>query len=369
MLSIWDHANPQLRDLAVYEPGKPIEETARELEVDPNAIVKLASNENPLGPSPKSLEAMRGALENAQLYPDGNGFYLRNALAAKLDFAPENIILGNGSNEVIEFLGHAFLNRDDEVITSQHAFIAYKLIATLFGARTIETPSPDFRHNLAATLDVITSKTKIIAVANPNNPTGTLLAQDEIDNFMAHVPENIVTIFDEAYFEFLNNPPDTLRYVREGQNIVVLRTFSKIHGLASLRVGYGIASRDLIDVLQKTRQPFNINGIAQAGALAALNDQAYQRKTKEVVDAGRAYLEEQFRDMQLGFVPGAANFIMINVRDGPAVFKKLLARKIIVRPLKGYSLPEWVRITVGTMEQNKKCIAALKEVLNDRAQI
>ncbi len=364
MTSIWDHANPQLRDLVVYEPGKPIEETARELDVDPNAIIKLASNENPLGPSPKALDAMRDALENAQLYPDGGGFYLRNALAAKLDFAPENIILGNGSNEIIEFLGHAFFNRDDEMITSEHAFIAYKLIAILFGARTIETPSPDYRHDLDAMLDAITPRTKIIFIANPNNPTGTLLGQDKIDNFISRVPENIVTIFDEAYFELLSDPPETLRYVREGRNIIVLRTFSKIHGLASLRVGYGIASRDLIDVLQKTRQPFNVNGIAQAGALAALTDQAYQRKTKEVVDAGRAYLEEQFRDMQLGFVPGAANFVMVNVRDGAAVFKKLLAHKIIVRPLKGYNLPEWVRISVGTMEQNKKCIAALKEVLS-----
>jgi histidinol-phosphate aminotransferase len=364
MTSIWDHANPQLRDLVVYEPGKPIEETARELDVDPNAIIKLASNENPLGPSPQALDAMRDALENAQLYPDGGGFYLREALAAKLDFAPENIILGNGSNEIIEFLGHAFLNRGDEVITSKHAFIAYKLIATLFGARTIETPSPDYRHDLDAMLDATTPKTKIIFIANPNNPTGTLLAQDKIDNFMSRVPENTVTVFDEAYFELLNDPPDALRYVREGRNIVVLRTFSKIHGLASLRVGYGIASPDLIDVLQKTRQPFNVNGIAQAGALAALKDRAYQRKTKKVVDAGRAYLEEQFRDMKLGFVPGAANFVMVDVRDGAAVFKKLLAHKIIVRPLKGYNLPEWVRVSVGTMEQNKKCIAALKAVLS-----
>src|SRR6266704_604525 len=364
MTSIWELANPQLGDIADYEPGKPIEETARELGIDPGAIIKLASNENSLGPSPKAIEAMRAALQNAHLYPDGGGFYLRDALAGNLRVARENIILANGSNEVIEFLGHAFLNRGDDVVTSEHAFIAYKLIATLFGARTIETPSPDYRHDLDAMLDAITPKTKIIFIANPNNPTGTLLAQDKIDNFMSRVPENTVTVFDEAYFELLNDPPDALRYVREGRNIVVLRTFSKIHGLASLRVGYGIARRELIDVLQKTRQPFNVNGIAQAGALAALNDQAYQRKTKELVDAGRAYLEEQFRDMQLGFVPGAANFVMVNVRDGAVVFKKLLTHRIIVRPLKGYNLPEWVRVSVGTMEQNKKCIAALKEVLS-----
>ena len=363
MTSIWNRANPQLRDLAVYEPGKPIEETARELQADPCAIIKLASNENPLGPSPKVTQAMAAALENAQLYPDGGGFYLRSALAANLGFARENLILGNGSNEVIEFLGHAFLNPGDDVIVAEHAFIAYKLIATLFGARTIETPSPDYEHDLEAMLNAITPKTRIIFIANPNNPTGTLSSQIKIDKFISRLPENIVAVFDEAYFEFLDQPPDILQYIRNGRDIVVLRTFSKIHGLASLRVGYGIARRELIEVLQKTRQPFNVNGIAQAGALAALADEAHQRKTKRVSDQGRVYLEEQFAGMKLRFVPAVANFVMVNVGDGAVVFKKLLAQKIIVRPLKGYNLPEWIRITVGTMEQNKKCIAALKKVL------
>ena len=364
MTSIWDRANPQLRDLAVYQPGKPIEETARELDVDPGDIIKLASNENPLGPSPRAVKAMRPALESAQLYPDGGGFYLRDALAAKLGLARENIILGNGSNEVIEFLAHAFLSRGDEIVTSEHAFIAYKIIATLFGARTVEASAPDFHPDLDAALDAVTAKTRIIFIANPNNPTGTLISQAKIDNFISRVPENIVSVFDEAYFEFLDHPPDTLQYVREGRNIVVLRTFSKIHGLASLRVGYGVAPRELVEVLQKTRQPFNVNAVAQTGALAALNDDAHQRKTKQTVDAGRAFLQEQFAEMKLDFVPAAANFVMINVGDGAAIFKKLLAQKIIIRPLKGYNLPEWVRITVGTMEQNKKCIAALKKVLS-----
>src|SRR6266487_2523380 len=356
-------ANPQLRDLAVYEPGKPVEETASELGVHPDAIIKLASNENPLGPSPKAIDAMRAALENAQLYPDGGSFYLREALAARLGFTPENIILGNGSNEVIEFLGHAFLHRGDDVITSQYAFIGYKLVATLFGARTIETPSPDYEQDLEAILDAITPKTRVIFIANPNNPTGALISQGKIDKFMSRLPENIIVVFDEAYFEFLDSPPDTLQYVREGRNIVVLRTFSKIHGLAGLRIGYGIARADLINVLQKTRQPFNVNVIAHAGALAALADDAHQRETKRVVDAGRAYLQAQFAEMKFKFVPGAANFVMVNVGNGAATFKELLARKIIVRPLKGYKLPEWVRISVGTMEQNRKCIAALKEIL------
>jgi histidinol-phosphate aminotransferase len=367
MTSIWEQASPQLRDLKVYEPGKPIEETARDLGVEPDAIVKLASNENPLGPSPKAVQVMRDALENAHLYPEGAGFCLCRAVAAKLGLTPENIILGNGSNEVIEFLGHAFLNPGDDVITAQYAFIIYKLVATSFAACTIEVPTPDFQQDLDAALNAITPKTRLIFIPNPNNPTGTLISQRKIDNFMSRVPENIIVVFDEAYFEFLDDPPDTLQFVHEGRHVVVLRTFSKIHGLAGLRIGYAVSRPDLIQVLHKTRQPFNVNSIAQVGALAALDDDAHQRETKRIVDEGRAYLQEQFAEMQIPFVPAVANFLMVNVGDGPAVFQRLLARKVIVRPLKGYNLPEWVRISVGTMEQNKKCIAALKEILlNDR---
>src|SRR6266481_1078870 len=283
MTSIWELANPQLRDITVYEPGKPIEETARELGIEPDAIIKLASNENPLGPAPK-------------------------AVAAKLGLAPENVILGNGSNEVIEFLGHAFLNPGDDVIIFQYAFIIYKLLATSFAARTIELPTPNFQQDLGATLDAITPKTRLFFIPNPNNPTGTLISQRAMDSFMSRVSENIVVVFDEAYFEFLDDPPDTLQYVREGRNVVVLRTFSKIHGLAGLRIGYGIATADLIKILHKTRQPFNVNSIAQAGALAALEDDAHIRETKRVIDEGRAYLQEQFSEMQVSFVPAVANF-------------------------------------------------------------
>ena len=360
---IWDRANPQLRELAVYEPGKPIEETARELKVDPKEIIKLASNENPLGPSPKAIDAMRAAIESAQIYPDGGAVYLRGALAVRLGLCRENLILGNGSNEIIELLGHAFLNPGDDILTPAYAFIAYKLVAQLFGARTIEAATPDFQPDLDAVLAAVTEKTKLIFIANPNNPTGVLLSDDKIDNFLAKVPQNIITVLDEAYFEFLDHPPDTLRHLRQRQNLIVLRTFSKIHGLASLRVGYGIAAQELIEVLQKTRQPFNVNGIGQIGALAALGDGEHVRRTKEVVDEGRAFLEQEFGALKLKFVPSAGNFVFVNVADGPTVFKKLLARKIIVRPLRGYNLPEWIRITVGTMDQNKKCIAALKEVL------
>ncbi|MGH8100015.1 MAG: histidinol-phosphate transaminase [Chthoniobacterales bacterium] len=365
MKSIWDRANPQLRDLKVYEPGKPIEETARELNVHPNDIIKLASNENPLGPSPKAVAAMRAGLGGAHIYPDGGAFYLRNALGTQLGLALDNIILGNGSNEIIEFLGHAFLRPGDEVVISQYAFIAYRIMATFFGARTIEAPAHNFGHDLGTMLNAIGPKTRLIFIANPNNPTGTLLDQRQIDNFMASLPENIVAVFDEAYFEFLDRPPDMLGYVREGRNIVVLRTFSKIHGLASLRVGYGIAPRELIDVLQKTREPFNVNGLAQIGALAALEDEAHSRETKRIVDAGRNFLQEQFAKMQLSFIPSSGNFVTVNVGDGPALFRKLLAQKIIVRPLQSYGLSEWLRITIGTGEQNEKCIATLKMCLDN----
>jgi histidinol-phosphate aminotransferase len=368
MASLWDLANPQLRALEVYEPGKPLEETARELGVDPGEIAKLASNENPLGPSPKAVAAMQCAIKNAQLYPDGSGLYLRDALARRLSLDRENIILGNGSNEIIEFLGHAFLKPGDEIIVSQYAFVAYKVVAKLFGAHTIETPSSSYEHDPEAMLAAITPKTRLIFIANPNNPTGTLLDQYKIDNFIARAPEDVVVAIDEAYFELLDDPPDTVHYVREGRNIIVLRTFSKVHGLASLRVGYGIAGRELIEVLQKTREPFNVNAVAQAAALAAIEDVAHQRETKRVIDAGRVFLQEQFAGLELEFVPSAANFVMVNVGDGPAVFQQLLQHKIIVRPLTGYGLPGWLRISVSTMPENERCIAALKQVIQNQRQ-
>jgi histidinol-phosphate aminotransferase len=367
MPSLWDLANPQLRDLPVYEPGKPIEETARELGAQPHEIIKLASNENPLGPSPKALAAMRAALDSAHRYPDGGGFYLREALAKKLGFSRDHLILGSGSNEIIEFLGHAFLDRGDEIVTSEHAFIVYKLVAAVFGARPIEVPSPDLRHDLDGIIAAITPKTRLIFIANPNNPTGTLAGQKEIDRFMERVPPEVVVVFDEAYFEYLDDPPDTLRFVRAGHNVVTLRTFSKIQGLANLRIGYGIARPELIQVLHKTRQPFNVSGLAQAAALAGLEDDKHRCETKRITDEGRAYLEKEFAAMDLRFVPSVANFVLVNVGDGAKIFRALLERRIIVRALKGYSLPQWVRISVGTMEQNQRCIAALKEILANRS--
>jgi histidinol-phosphate aminotransferase len=363
MSDIWKFANPQLKDLVAYEPGKPIEEVARERGLKPEDIIKLASNENPLGPSPKAQAAMANAVSEVNIYPDGGSYKLRNAIAQKFNLEMGNVILGCGSNEVIEFIGHAFLKEGDNVITAEHAFLVYKLMAKVFGASTIEVPDPGYVHDLDAMAAAITPRTKEIFIANPNNPTGTLVTQEQIDRFMDKVPEHVVVVFDEAYYEFLDNPPDTLKFVRAGRNVVVLRTFSKIQGLAGLRIGYGLAPKALIEVLQRTRQPFNINSMAQAGALAGILDDEHQAKTKRITDEGRAYLQSEFDKLGLEYIPSFANFVLVKVGDGNKVFAQMMDKGVIVRAMAAYKLPEWVRISVGTMAQNERCIAVLREVL------
>lgn len=360
--AMWNSAHQHILDLVAYEPGKPVEELAREMGLAATDIVKLASNENPLGPSSKAVSAMRETLERAHFYPDGGGWALRNAIAAKLGLARENVILGNGSNEIIEFIGHAFLRPGDEVVTAKHAFAVYTLMAQLFGAKTVEVPDPGYTHDLDAMLAAITPQTRQVFVANPNNPTGTMVAQDAIDAFMDRVPGHVLVIFDEAYHEFLDHPPDVLRYVREGRNVVVMRTFSKIQGLANLRIGYGLAPEKIAAVLQKTRQPFNANGIAQAGALAGLEDDEHMRRTRLLTHEGRNYLQAEFSGMGLEFVPSVANFVLVHVGDGDAVFQALLRRGLIVRAMRSYKLPAWIRVSVGTMDQNRRFISELKSL-------
>ncbi len=356
-------ANRFVCDLVAYEPGKPIDETARELGLDPAQIVKVASNENPLGPSPKAKAAMIAALDEAHIYPDGGGYRLRSAIAGKLGLELENVVIGNGSNEIIELLCHTFLHKDAELIAAEHAFVVYKLMATLFGANYVEVPDPGFVHDLDAMADAVTEKTRLVFIANPNNPTGTMVGQEEIDRFMARVPEHVVVAFDEAYFEFLDEAPDTLKYVREGRNVCVLRTCSKIHGLAALRVGYGVASKPLAALLQKARQPFNVNAIAQAGALAALADADHIERTRAVNRAGLAFYESALNQRGLEYVPSVANFILVKVRDGDRVFQEMLKQGVIIRAMRGYKLPDWVRISIGTRAQNERCLEVLDQVL------
>ncbi len=361
--NIWEIAHPQLRDLVAYEPGRPIDEVARDMGLDPSDIVKLASNENPLGPSPEAIAAMQKAIAEVHLYPDGGGWDLRNAIAETFDLGMENVVLGNGSNEVIEFVFKAFLKPGKNIVVSDHAFVVYKLMATLFGGETIEVADPGFTHDLDGMADAITEDTVAVFITNPNNPTGTMVGQEEIDRFMVRVPGHVVVVFDEAYYEFLDTPPDTLKYIRENRNVVVLRTFSKIQGLAGTRIGYGLACKELAEVLQKTRQPFNANLVAQSGALAGLKDVAHQQKTKALTDEGRTYFEELFKELGLEYVPSVANFVLVNVSDGDAIFAALMKKGVIVRAMRGYKLPEWIRVSVGTMDENQRFAAALREVL------
>lgn len=359
---MWKTAHEHVLKLIAYEPGKPVEELAREMGLQPSDIIKLASNENPLGPSPKALAAMREALERSHFYPDGGGWALRSAIAEKLNLGRENVILGNGSNEIIEFIGHAFLRPGDEVITARHAFAVYGLMAQLFSAKTIEVPDPGYKHDLDAMLAAVTRHTRQLFIANPNNPTGTMVSQEEIDRFMDKVPSHVLVIFDEAYNEFLDEAPDTLKYVREGRNVVVMRTFSKIQGLANLRIGYGLAPKEIAEVLQKTRQPFNANGIAQAGAVAGIFDDEHMAKTRNLTHEGRAFFQGEFDAMNLEYVPSYANFVLVRVGDGDKVFQALLRKGIIVRAMRSYKLPEWIRVSVGTMEQNRRFIAELRQL-------
>ena len=358
-------ANQWVCDLVPYEPGKPIEETARELGLAPEDIIKLASNENPLGPSPKAKEAMIAEVDYAHLYPDGGGYKLRNALAQKHDVEFENVVLGNGSNEIIELLCHSFLKPGVSLIAAEHAFVVYKLMATLFGADYIEVPDPGFVHDLDAMADAITPETRLVFIANPNNPTGTLVKQAEIDRFIDRLPDHVVAVFDEAYYEFLEEAPDTLRYVREGRNVCVMRTFSKAQGLSALRIGYGFAPPHIAGLLNRSRQPFNANAIAQAAALAAINDQEHIEATVQNNKDGIAFFENAFEQRNWEFIPSHANFVLVKVGDGDHVFQELLKKGVIVRAMRGYKLPEWVRISVGTPPQNQRCLQELDTLLSD----
>ena len=357
--------NRNLTDLPTYQPGRPIEEVARELGLPAQTIIKLASNENPLGPSPAALAAMQKVLAQIHLYPDGNAFYLKQKLAEKLDLPPANLILGNGSNEIIEFVGHAYLAPGVEVVVSQYCFAVYPLVAKLFGANLVPVPAKKFGHDLAAMLRAITPETRVVFVANPNNPTGTVVTGSELEDFVRAIPSHVLLVLDQAYLEFLESPTDFLPLIRKGAqpNLLLMRTFSKIFGLAGLRLGYGLGHPDLVALLEKTRQPFNINSIAQAAALAALDDAEHVRRTRENNAQGLKWFADAFGRLQLEFIPSAANFILVRVGDGQRVFEELQQRGVIVRPMGGYQLGEWIRITVGTPAENQRCLAALQAAL------
>src|ERR1051326_963472 len=357
--------NPALAKVPVYQPGRPIEEVARELNLPPQQVIKLASNENPLGPSPMALAAMEKTLRQLHLYPDGNAFYLKRKLAELLGLEPANLILGNGSNEIIEFVGHALMAPGTEVVVSEYCFAVYPIVAQPFGASLITVPARNYGHDLPAMLRAITPRTRVIFVANPNNPTGTLASREDMVELVNEVPAEVLLVIDEAYIEFLDDPVDFLPLLRRGlkPNLLLMRTFSKIYGLAGLRLGYGIAQPELIAALEKIRQPFNINSLVQAAGLAALDDSEHIQRTRRNNFAGVRFFEQALGEMRLPFIPSAANFLLVKVGASQRVFDALQHEGVITRPMGGYKLPEFIRISIGTPAENARCLAGLKKVL------
>lgn len=360
-----------VRAIAPYVGGKPISEVAREFGLDENKIVKLASNENPLGMPESAKKAMAKAAEDLGRYPDSNGFDLKNALAKKLNVPFEWITLGNGSNDILELTARAVAHEGDEVVFSKHAFAVYPLATQAVGGKAIEVAATkDYGHDLPAMLKAITSRTRLVFVANPNNPTGTFLPAKEIEAFIEQVPSNVVVVIDEAYNEFLTPEQqyDAIAWVRKYPNVIVSRSFSKAYGLAGLRIGYGVAQNNITDLLNRIRQPFNVNSLAQAAAIAALADVEFLKKCYELNRAGYAQLTAAFEQMGLRYLPSSGNFVLVKVGDdvdaGAKVNLELLKAGVIVRPVGNYGLPEWLRISIGLPEENQAFIEALKKILN-----
>ncbi len=349
--------------IAPYEPGKPIEEVKRELGL--RDVIKLASNENPLGPSPLALEAMKKHLEEISYYPDGHCSILRHKLSQKLGFPPQCFVFGNGVDEIIHFIGLAFLEEGDEVLTVEPSFIRYDASALLNKAFLKKVTLPNFQYDVSLLLSAISERTKVIFLANPNNPTGTFLPQEGLRQLIERA-EGKLLVLDEAYFEFAEDPafPDSLSFLKEGADIIVLRTFSKIYGLAGLRIGYGVAKQETVRAIEHIREPFNVNYLAQIAAVSALDDEEHIRETRKTIWEGKRYLYRQFEEMGLFYLPTQANFIFVDVkRDSREVFQALLREGVIVRTGDIFGCPTFLRVTIGTREQNERFTGALKKVL------
>lgn len=359
-------AQPGVQKLSPYVPGKPVDELARELGLAPETIVKLASNENPLGPSPRVLEAVRQALPELTRYPDGNGFTLKQSLAHRYGAAPEQITLGNGSNDILELVARAFLAPGLNAVFSAHAFAVYPIATQAAGAQGKVVPARDWGHDLDAMLAAIDAQTRVIFLANPNNPTGTWFDAEALERFLAQVPEQVLVVLDEAYIEYAEGGelPDGLAYLAQYPNLLVSRTFSKAYGLAALRVGYAISSPRIADVLNRVRQPFNVNSLALAAACAALEDEDYLRASREANTAGMRQLEAGFRALGLSWIPSRGNFIAVDfARDAAPVNQALLHEGVIVRPVAGYGMPTFLRVSIGTEAENARLLDALQQVL------
>ena len=354
-----------IRRISRYIPGKPTEELAREMGLDPATIVKLASNENPRGPGPAVRAAIANAVGELPRYPDSNGYALKEALSTRLGVSPDQLVLGNGSNDVLELVSLAFLQPGDEAVYAQHAFVVYPLATQARGARGVEVPARHFGHDLAAMRAAISDRTRIVFIANPNNPTGTWLAPDDIRTFVASVPQDVVVVLDEAYNEYLRpeQRAPSIDWIASHPNLVVSRTFSKAYGLAALRVGYGVMDAGVADMLNRVRQPFNVNALAQAAALAALGDTDYVEESRLLNEAGMTQLAAGLDVLGVPYVPSHANFLMCKVGSGAAINAALLKQGVIVRPIANYGLPEWLRVTVGLPDENTRFLTALSKAM------
>ena len=369
MSTSWEGlANEPILDIAPYEPGKPIEELERELGI--KGAVKLASNENPFAPPVGVLQAIQKALDGLNRYPDGSGYYLRQALAARHRVSPDAIMLGNGSNELLELLARTFVRQREEVVFPHPSFVVYPSIVQSVGGIRVVVTLKDHRIDLATMARAITPLTKLVFIANPNNPTGTIVTADEVDEFLADVPDRVIVVFDEAYVDFAQGPdfPDSLGHLRGGRRVAILRTFSKIVSLAGLRIGYVVADPECIALLNRIRQPFNVNTLAQVAALAALEDEAHARATVAMIQTGVKTLYRALDAMGLKYVPTRANFILIEVSDAARVYQQLLRAGVIVRPMASFGLERALRITVGTPEENARLIEALRTAIGKAGQ-
>lgn len=369
MSDYYELAVPGVRKLTPYQPGKPIDELKREFGL--SEIIKLASNENPLGPSPLAIEAIKSELADLSRYPDGNGFSLKKKLSEKLQVDPQQITLGNGSNDVLDLVVRTFAQSGDEIIFSQYAFAVYPIVTQAIGAKAVVIPAKGWEHDLEASLQAITDKTRIIFVTNPNNPTGCWIAKDNLEEFLEKVPDHIIVVLDEAYYEYAVQPdmgapdyPDGLQWLDKFSNLVVTRTFSKAYGLAGLRIGYAVSSPDIADLLNRLRQPFNVNSMALVAACAALDDQEHIRKSIELNADGMKYLQIAFTEMGLDYIPSIGNFICVDLAKpaGP-VYTSLLQQGVIVRPVANYEMPNHLRVTIGTRKENEIFLRAFKQVL------
>ncbi len=347
-----------IKAIQPYVPGKPIEELERELGIS-NSI-KLASNENPLGPSPEALNAIKDSFSDLNRYPDGAGYYLKNALSEMLSITPQELILGNGSNELIDIAARTYLQAGDEAVMASPSFVVYGMAVQAVGGRSIQVPLKDYRHDLEAMADAITPKTKMVFIANPNNPTGTINTKDEFDALMEKITDNMLVVVDEAYYEYVSAPDyaDSMKQFRADRNILILRTFSKIYGLAGLRIGYGIAKKEILTDMNRLREPFNTNSLAQKAALAALKDKAHVANSRKTNNEGREYLYQQLTALNISYVQTEANFIYIPINDSIALNNSLMKKGVIIRPMG----PKAIRVTIGLPEENKRFIEALKEV-------